>query len=53
MVYRYVSAGTIEEKVMELKERKAAISASVLEGDDALSGALDADDILALFDTDG
>ncbi|UDY34514.1 DEAD/DEAH box helicase [Dermatobacter hominis] len=52
MVYRYVSAGTIEEKVMELKAKKAAIFSSVMEGDDALSGALDADDIRALFDGD-
>jgi len=50
MVYRYVSVGTIEEKVMELKERKAAIFASVMDGEDALSGALDADDIRALLD---
>ncbi len=50
MVYRYVSVGTIEEKVMELKERKAAIFAGVMDGDDALSGPLDADDIRALLD---
>ena len=50
MVYRYVSVGTIEEKVMELKARKAAIFASVMDGEDPLSGALDADDIRALLD---
>lgn len=50
MVYRYVSTGTIEEKVMELQERKAALFASVMDGDDALSGSLDADDIRALID---
>jgi superfamily II DNA or RNA helicase len=53
MVYRYVSVGTIEEKVMELKERKAALFAGVMGGDDALSGVLDADDIRALFDVGG
>ena len=53
MVYRYVSEGTIEEKVMELKARKAAIFSSVMEGDDDhLSGALDADDIRALLGDD-
>jgi superfamily II DNA or RNA helicase len=52
MVYRYVSAGTIEDKVMELKGRKAAVAASVMDGDDALAGALDADDIRALFEVD-
>ena len=54
MVYRYVSTGTIEEKVMELKARKAAIFSSVMDGDGDthLSGALDADDIRALFEAD-
>jgi SNF2 family DNA or RNA helicase len=50
MVYRYVSSGTIEEKVMELKERKAALFASVMDSDGALSGALSADDIRGLLD---
>ena len=50
VVYRYVSTGTIEEKVMELKERKAALFSSVMDADDALSGALGADDIRALID---
>jgi superfamily II DNA or RNA helicase len=50
MVYRYVSTGTIEEKVMELKARKADLFASVLDGDAALAGALTEDDIRGLLD---
>ncbi|HNI35727.1 MAG TPA: C-terminal helicase domain-containing protein, partial [Microthrixaceae bacterium] len=50
MVYRYVSTGTIEEKVMELKERKAALFSDVMDADGALSGALSADDIRGLFE---
>jgi superfamily II DNA or RNA helicase len=50
VVYRYVSVGTIEEKVMELKERKSALFSSVMDGDEVLSGALGADDIRALID---
>jgi len=50
VVYRYVSTGTIEEKVMELQERKRALVSSVMDGDGGLSGALDADDIRALID---
>jgi superfamily II DNA or RNA helicase len=50
LVYRYVSTGTIEEKVMELKERKRALFSSVMDGDEVLSGALGADDIRALID---
>ena len=50
VVYRYVSTGTIEEKVMELKARKAAIFANVLDADGALSGALTETDIRGLLD---
>jgi len=49
MVYRLVAQGTIEEKVMALKERKAALTASVLHGDDFSSSALTTDDIRALL----
>ncbi|SHE24737.1 DEAD/DEAH box helicase [Actinomyces glycerinitolerans] len=40
MVYRLVSAGTIEEKVMDLKEKKAELFDRVVEGsaDDAADG---------------
>ncbi|WP_067434930.1 DEAD/DEAH box helicase [Nocardioides jensenii] len=50
MVYRLVATGTIEEKVMELKERKAALFASVFEGDAAMGQGIDADDVRSLFD---
>jgi len=50
MVYRLISAETIEEKVMALKARKAELFSSVIDSDGAFSSALDADDIRALFD---
>jgi SNF2 family DNA or RNA helicase len=50
MVYRLVSAGTIEEKVMELKARKAALFAKVIDGDGAPGAPIDADDVRALFE---
>ena len=50
IVYRYVSTGTIEEKVMDLKARKAALFSDVMDADGALSGALSADDIRGMFD---
>ncbi|MGH8966748.1 MAG: DEAD/DEAH box helicase, partial [Actinomycetes bacterium] len=50
LVYRLVATGTIEEKVMELKERKAALFASVFEGDGAMGKGIDADDVRSLFD---
>jgi hypothetical protein len=50
MVYRLVSAGTVEEKVMALKARKAALFADVLDaGGEAGTGVLDADDVLELL----
>ncbi|MBW9214009.1 DEAD/DEAH box helicase [Mumia sp. zg.B53] len=49
MVYRLVSAGTIEEKVVELKSRKAELVASVLDEASSSSGELSADDLAGLF----
>ena len=49
MVYRMVAKDTIEEKVMALKERKAALTSSVLDGDDLACATLTADDIRSLL----
>ncbi|WP_182525874.1 DEAD/DEAH box helicase [Nocardioides dongkuii] len=49
MVYRLVATDTIEEKVMELKSRKAALFAQVVDGDGAMSTAVTADDVRALL----
>ena len=49
-VYRLVAEGTVEQKVMELKVRKAALFAQVMDGDGAVSTSLGADDVRALFD---
>jgi superfamily II DNA or RNA helicase len=50
MVYRLIASGTIEEKVMALKARKAELFSSVIDSDGAFGSALSADDIRALFD---
>ena len=50
MVYRMVATGTIEEKVMALKERKARLFSSVMDDDAMFSSALTADDIRGLLD---
>jgi superfamily II DNA or RNA helicase len=50
MVYRYVSVDTIEEKVMELKARKADLFTSVMDAEGALAGALTQADVQGLFD---
>ncbi len=49
MVYRLVAKGTIEEKVMALKDAKAKLFSSVMEADGASAGALTAEDIRSLL----
>ncbi|KRB72838.1 hypothetical protein ASE01_22665 [Nocardioides sp. Root190] len=49
-VYRLVASDTIEEKVMELKARKAELFAQVIDGDGAMGSSIGAEDIRALFD---
>lgn len=49
-VYRMIAAGTIEEKVVALQQRKARLFRSVLGDDDTLARSLTADDIRGLLD---
>ncbi|RZN00851.1 helicase [Bradyrhizobium genosp. SA-3] len=49
-VYRLVAAGTIEEKMAELKARKRALADSLFERDGHIASALTEDDVNALFD---
>ena len=49
MTYRLVARGTIEEKVMELKERKAALFASVMDDDALFASSLTAEDVRTLL----
>ena len=50
MVYRMVATGTIEEKVMALKERKATLFNAVVDDDALFSTALTTDDIRGLLE---
>jgi superfamily II DNA or RNA helicase len=50
VVYRLISKDTIEEKVMALKARKAALFSSVIDSGNAFGGSLDANDIRGLFE---
>ncbi len=49
-VYRLVAVDTIEEKVMALKARKAALFSQVVDDDSLMSAPLGADDVRALLD---
>jgi SNF2 family DNA or RNA helicase len=51
MVYRLVATGTIEEKVMALKEQKARLFDAVLDDDAVFSSALTAEDIRGLLES--
>jgi superfamily II DNA or RNA helicase len=50
MVYRLVAEGTIEEKVMALKAKKAELTDAVLDDEAAFSQTLTADDIRGLLE---
>ncbi|MBO9626238.1 MAG: DEAD/DEAH box helicase [Microbacterium sp.] len=49
-VYRMISTGTIEEKVLELQQRKARLFTAVMDDDELFAQSLTADDIRGLFD---
>lgn len=49
-VYRMISAGTIEEKVRELQQRKARLFTAVMDDEALFAQSLTADDIRGLFD---
>ncbi|WP_311200816.1 SNF2-related protein [Micrococcus terreus] len=49
MVYRLVAEGTIEEKVLALQQRKAALFSSLTDEDSAFSQSITADDLRELF----
>ena len=48
-VYRLIARGTVEEKIQQLQQRKAALSAGLLEGGNQGDWQLRAEDIDALF----
>ena len=50
MVYRMIARDTIEEKVVALAERKAALFRSVMDDGDVFASSMTADDIRGLLD---
>ncbi|MDQ4489087.1 DEAD/DEAH box helicase [Sinomonas sp. ASV486] len=50
MTYRLVAKGTIEDKVIALKEKKAALFSSVMDDDAMFSSTLTADDVRGLLE---
>lgn len=49
LVFRMISHGTVEERILELQKRKQALSGAVLEGAAGVS-SLTREDLLSLFD---
>lgn len=50
MVYRLVAKGTVEEKVMALKAKKAKLFSSVMDDDAMFSATIIAQDVRGLFE---
>ncbi|GAA1212059.1 DNA/RNA helicase [Microbacterium maritypicum] len=50
-VYRMISTGTIEEKVLDLQRRKARLFTAVLDDEALFAQSLSADDIRGLFES--
>lgn len=50
MVYRLISQGTIEEKVVALQESKRRLISTVMDGADGFAKALTAQDIRELLE---
>ena len=49
-VYELIAAGTIEERIMKIKESKSALAGDVLSGESISSTMIDKEDLLALLD---
>jgi SNF2 family DNA or RNA helicase len=49
-VYKLVTQGTVEERIIELQERKRALASGILNARDAAGPLLDAADIERLFE---
>jgi SNF2 family DNA or RNA helicase len=49
-VYKLVAQGTVEERMLELQQRKKALAAGIYEGAGSAAAALDAADIERLFE---
>lgn len=48
-VYRLVAQGTVEERILQLQEKKRALFEAALDGGAGAAGGLTRDDLLALF----
>ena len=48
-VYKLVSEGTVEERIVEMQTRKGALATGILEGDGKAVTAMTADDLQGLF----
>jgi SNF2 family DNA or RNA helicase len=48
-IYRLVSQGTVEERILQLQDKKRALFEAALDGGAGAAGGLTRDDLLALF----
>jgi SNF2 family DNA or RNA helicase len=50
VVYKFITQGSIEEKILELQERKSRLADDLIRTDDDFFKSLSRDDLRALFD---
>jgi len=48
-VYKLIASGTVEEKVLNLQQKKAALLQTIVGHEDDITGAIDEDDLCSLF----
>jgi len=52
-VYKLIAKDSVEEKILRLQERKAALSESIVQAGGNAFETLGREELLALFETDG
>ncbi len=50
VVYKFITQGSIEEKILELQERKSRLAGEIIRTDDDFFKSLSKEDLVALFD---
>ena len=49
-VYKLIAKGTLEERIVEMQNKKGALAAGLLDGDANAAVGLNAEDLKALFE---
>jgi SNF2 family DNA or RNA helicase len=50
IIYKFITRGSVEEKIMALQERKLALAGELISNEESFMKSLDNEDIRALLD---